>query len=369
MKNLQICLVLLCVVLAGCSSPGSDVHVQGILMSGYVQTSISDPNITLPCYWKDGVLNLLSTGSKTNGGAFGVNVIGKDVYYFGWTVDGSTSTWPPVTQTPVYWKNGVIQTLTIPAGAFGNAKWGFIDVSGDFLVAGGISDASGNGIPGYWKNGAWTPVSMTLASGTALRGDASWSLSWDSSGNIYNGGWLEDPMTSLQVPVYWKNGTTNEISLASVGGSKGGLVESYILPPAASSLTILLTVNDNSGIAVPAYMVNGSITKLPVTNGFAWGGSLSPSGDFYVTGMLGANWSTPQPVYWKNWSINTLPMPAGYPYGIAGGASFAGNDVYIDGTVQNASGFSSAVFWKNGALNVQTNGDYVGAGEHGYLLE
>ena len=163
MKSLQICLVLLCVVLAGCSSPGGGGGVQGILMSGYVQTSVTDPNVTLPCYWKDGVLNLLSTGSQTNGGVFGVNVIGKDVYFFGWTVNGSTTPWPPTSQTPVYWKNGVLQTLPLPAGGtFGNAKWGFIDVSGDFLVAaGGIYDASGNSILGYWKNGVWTTVSRT----------------------------------------------------------------------------------------------------------------------------------------------------------------------------------------------------------------
>jgi hypothetical protein len=368
MKSLQICLVLLCVVLAGCSSPSA--KVQGLLMSGYVQTSVSDPNVTLPCYWKDGVLNLLSTGSQTNGAVFGVNVIGSDVYYFGWTVNGSTSTWPTVTQTPVYWKNGVIQTLTIPSGAFGNAKWGFIDVSGDFLVAGGISDATGNGIPGYWKNGVWTPLSMTLASGTATNGDASWSLTWDSSGNIYNGGYLEDPVSHLQVPVYWKNGTVNQISLASVGGTKGGIVEGYELPPIVSSLTILLTVNDSSGNPMPAYMVNGTITMAQGTsNGYAWDAVLSPSGDLYATGMLGASWATPQPVYWKNWSIHTLPMPAGYPYGIAGGAEFAGSDIYIDGTVQNASGFSSAVYWKNGALNVQTSGGYVGAGQNGYILD
>jgi len=70
---------------------------KGILKVGYVQTDLSDPNLTLPCYWKDGVLTLLTTGTQSNGRAQGIAVNGTDVYIIGSTESGTTQS----TQKPV----------------------------------------------------------------------------------------------------------------------------------------------------------------------------------------------------------------------------------------------------------------------------
>jgi hypothetical protein len=74
-----------------------------------------------------------------------------------------------------------------------------------------ISISTGLAIPGYWKNAAWTPLSMNLASGTATEGDA--GNGWiDYHGDSYFDGFLRDPVSGLQVPVFWKNGAVNEVS-------------------------------------------------------------------------------------------------------------------------------------------------------------
>jgi hypothetical protein len=233
--------------------------------------------------------------------------------------------------------------------------------------------STGYWIPGFWKNGAWNTLSMTLPNGrTAVNGNpGGWGI--DTNGDAYFGGSLLDPVSGYQVPVYWKNGAIHEVSLASLAGAiYGGTVVSIVLPPYAAAFTLLLAINDNLFNGYPAYMVGGSITKVTTgsqSNGTVWWANLSPSGDVYATGMIG-RWNDLQPpVYWLNWSLRTLPTPSGKPYGGSGGAQFSGGHVYIDGNPQNASGFQSCVFWIDEVLSVLDDGGYFGAGGGAYIFE
>jgi hypothetical protein len=358
-KRLFVCCALAMAIslFVACPSPGGSpsspppVVGSGLLMSGSVQTSSIDPGLTLPCYWKDGILNTLPTGSQSNGAAYGVTVHGADVYIFGFTQTGTSWT----TRTPVYWKNGVLNTLSPPANSFGQAGWGKFDSSGTLYIRGAVwSTSSGNPvICGFWKGGSWTPLPML----TATNGDSNETIIIDSSGNVYFSGSLT--ISGVQVPVYWENGGTPvQVSLTSVSGAiYGGTVTGVVPTPYASSLTILLGINDSSNYPTPAYMVGSTITAVSTggtSNGEAWWASLSPSGVLYSTGMLGtwASNSSSQPACWTNWSICTLPTPSGQPYGSAGGAQFLGSDVYIDGNTMGSNGIGSAVYWKNGVLNV-----------------
>jgi hypothetical protein len=379
-KKLPKWFVLLCILLAGCgdislrgvlATAVAEAKIHHILMVGNLQVSSTDPQLYIPCYWLDGVLALLPTGSQPNGEIDTPLVNGSDIFIFGCTLNGSASLWPSTSEIPVYWKNGVLNTLPYPAGTYGFARQGLFDSSGNLYIMGFVNSTStGNSIPGYWKNGVWTPLSMTLSSGTAPYGITLGQV-MDSSGNIISCGSLTDPVTGLNVPVYWKNGVVNQISLASVAGAThGGQVANYVPPPYVSTTTILLEIFDANFNSIPAYMVNGQITMISTgseTNGDVWWVNQSSSGDLYATGMVGT-WGniTSSPVgYWKNWSIVSLPTPNGQPYGQSGGAIFVGNDWYMDGQTSNSSGYRSVVYWKNGNLVVMPNTGYFGATEGG----
>jgi hypothetical protein len=311
---------------------------------------------------------------QTNGQAASVMVNGTDVYFFGGTQKGTDTS----SGTPAYWKNGVLKTLPLPTSSSGSAFQGGFDPGGNLYVASRVTSTStGKGIPGYWKNDLWNPL-PDLSNAPAMDGSSSNGVFIDGS-HVYFSGWLPDPnpKVAAMIPVYWKDGTVNQVSLTSAPGAApyGGSVISIVLPPFTSSLTILLTINDSSFNLVPAYMVGSTITAVPTgaaANGVVWWSALSPSGDLYATGMVGtwaSAYTTRQPAYWLNWSYKTLPTPDGQPYGWTGGAEFSGNDIYIDGTTFGANGIGSAVYWKNGVLNVLPVGTYIGAGEGGFIFD
>lgn len=374
MKKLPICFALFCILLAGCGDMSlrnilansvAAAKVHGLLFFGSVQTSASDPNLTLPCYWNKGVLTLLPTGSQPNGSVRGYCAVGNDVYAFGTTQTGSASN----TQTPVYWKNGELHTLPLPPNTRGAAQQGGFDASGNLYVRSDVTlTSTGAGIPGFWKNDAWNPLSMTLPDGTASWGSS--NNGWTIHGNdIYFAGWLSDPLSGLTVPVYWENGVAKEVSLSSVPAAiYGGYVSAIIFPPYVATLTYLIVMNTATG-GVPAYMIGSTITRISTgsaASGNAWWAELSPSGDLYAGGMIGPWPPSLAPVYWKNWSLVFPPTPNGYTVGNSGGPQFAGDDVYFDGNVWNANGFELAVYWKNGVLNVLPIGNYFGSSEGGF---
>jgi hypothetical protein len=353
----------------------------GLFFAISVQTSATNTGLTLPAYVKNGALTLLTTGTgaQSYGAANSGWVKGTDIYVFGTTFSAAANS-----NIPVYWKNGALNALPIPAGVSSMAaQGGMFDSSNNLYIrAFNVNYSGANSILGYWKNGAWVTLPMTLPgeSTAATQGNSFNGLYEDQSGNIYLSGYLTDPTSGIQVPVYWENGTAYSVSLSSVPGANyGGQVQAVETSPFFPSFTLLLTINSSSSVPSPYYMVGNTITQaLPtgatsINGGTVWWAAQSPSGVVYGTGQSGTSWPPSYPpAYVDNWStLVTLPTPSGQPNGETGGANFYGNDVYIDGTTFSSGGLSSAVYWKNGVLNqmLPTGTAYVGSSEGGITFD
>ncbi len=118
-----------------------------------------------PVYWKNGVLSTLPLpGGVANGSGDYIVVSGADVYIAGDEVDAERLYSSSDPLIPLYWKNGQLVSLPLPAGD-ANARVDGLEVSGSDVYAAGVSgttngnngDGSINGsFPShavYWKNG------------------------------------------------------------------------------------------------------------------------------------------------------------------------------------------------------------------------
>jgi hypothetical protein len=347
-----------------------------LLFALSLQTYGQSANLTVPGYWRNGTVTLLpTTTAAPNGGANGVTANGTDIYIAGFLQNGATAS----SQIPVYWKNGTMSALTLPTNAYGWAKGLTIDPSSNILVTGAVySTATNNPQPGYWKNGTWIPLSMSLSNGD---GTAPWGETFhggmyiSANGDVYVGGSLQDPVLNYSVPVYWKNGVP--AVLPSVAGTQGGYVDSMDIG-SASVFYATGALQDSNG-PVPAYWINGGEpTVLPMdglstttANGETWGPDFIGT-DIYSMGMVGTwnSGTSNMPVYWKNWKLQTLPVPPGIGGlgGYSGWAYIVGSDIYIGGTLSSASGLNIPVYWKNGKVNVLDIGTYAGASENMTIL-
>lgn len=234
--------------------------------------------------------------------------------------------------------------------------------------------------PGYWKNGTWIPLSLNLSNGdgTAPSGDASHTgyTIISATGDAYVVGSLMDPVLNYSVPVYWKNGTPTV--LPQISGTSGGQIDTVAVT-SASVFHATGALYDANG-TIPVYWINGGTpTVLPMdglsttqANGETWGPDFIGT-DIYSFGMIGTwNSSTSDiPVYWKNWLLQTLPLPPGL--GVLGGnsnwATQVGDDIYINGNLSSAAGLNIPVYWKNGQVNVINLGTYAGASEQMMVLD
>jgi hypothetical protein len=132
---------------------GSKTYVSGV----YDSTGADYHNVK-PCLWVDGVLSTLdaptltlpsgatSCGYRTNS----IFVSGTDIYVGGYSYIVSSGSW---IMSPLYWKNGVITTLSLPpySGVSGGV-WSFKAMSGTVLPFGSWSSDSGYGNC-YWSDG------------------------------------------------------------------------------------------------------------------------------------------------------------------------------------------------------------------------
>jgi len=357
-------------------------------VTGNAQVSTSNTGYTVPVYWYNGTLMTLPTGSQPYGQAEGYAVYGTDIYIGGNTWDASYN------YTCVYWKNGTLKTLTPPAGVVyrGGYEQFQIDASGNTYMRGSFTNAlngnTNNSIPGYWYNGTYTPLSMVLPDGTATSGNASdgeFLNTANGANDYYVCGYLVDPTTNLQVPVYWKNGVVNVVPMGSIATASvnGGSVQAIEPSPYMANLTALITGNDAHWNSIPAYVVNGTVTPISTgsySNGVAWWAWTTSSGDIYANGWVGNSVNMGGSVntyYWKNWGLTlaTPPTLAG-----AGGNSLTcnslnslnqiGNQVVFSATFSNTNGLNSAVYWiQGGAATVLPVSGYAGGSvsSFGYL--
>jgi hypothetical protein len=163
---------------------GSDMYVVGHA-AGSTDTAVQ---------WKNGIrTNYTATNGQTNI-AYAVAVSGTDVYAAG-----------VYNNMPVYWKNGVINTLNLNSSPVGGFASAIAVVGMDVYVAGATNPPGRDYQATYWKNGLSTDLSantsdISNANGIAVVGS-----------DIYVVGTVSSVGGSSSSPVYWKNGVENKL--------------------------------------------------------------------------------------------------------------------------------------------------------------
>ncbi len=162
---------------------GSDMYIVGHVFNS-ADTAVQ---------WKNGIRSDYTNDNGQNRIAYSVAVSGADVYAAG-----------GFNNSPVYWKNGVMTTLTTSISGerngIGYAK--SIMLSGTNVYVVGAYDSLGGILTAaYWTNGILTPLqnnsaNSSLANGIALAGN-----------DMYIVGAIISSDRSSSSPAYWKNGT------------------------------------------------------------------------------------------------------------------------------------------------------------------
>ena len=126
----------------------NDVYVAGETtydLKPTSETSVLD--CTMAKYWKNGQETCL-TDSNSVAGAYGITVVGQDVYVVGWKLENGT-------MVAKYWKNSEEFNLN------DNNEWSVaqsIAINGNDVYISGVQKNNDSYIPVYWKNGIKTQL-------------------------------------------------------------------------------------------------------------------------------------------------------------------------------------------------------------------
>lgn len=287
----------------------------------YVVGSVPGVNGLQPVYWKNGVSNSLP--AMLSGVADAIVIADTNIYIGGTCF---TDTGQPVI---TYWKNGVLNVLRNYNFPGGGAA---IAVSGsDLYLTGNGYVGSGYSSPSYWKNGTIDTL-PAVGSYTATTAIAV------SSGDVYVAG-NEDTLNGTAE--YWKNGVATSLGPGTALTMTAAGQDVYVAGEAftAGSLELIAALWKN-GVAIPLASPNPTYKE-----GRAWAVTISGS-DVYVAGYtyekLGSD--TTVATYWKNGSPVTLGL------GRATGICVLGSNVYVSGDKYAGGGTFDPVYWKNGVL-------------------
>jgi hypothetical protein len=190
-RNYPLLIILACQVLTfSCendSAPEFKLKGPGLYVMGTKDTGTTWPQ--LYC-WKDGEEVLLGDGSK-HFFSTSIAVTSGDVYVAGIHLTNGVS-------RPVYWKNGILHSLSEHATASSSVT--DIAISGDdVFIAFNEGNDDGISVAKYWKNGNVIP----LSNGTKAEGVISIFV---SGNDVYAAGYEEQGGDSPLVAKYWKNG-------------------------------------------------------------------------------------------------------------------------------------------------------------------
>lgn len=240
------------------------------------------------------------------------------------TVSNPASTAPPA-----------LRTVTVSAGP-------------TVYAAGFNSDGTGNGVPGYWKNGTW----VGLAPPTGVNGLV---IALAVSGSdVYAAGAYQDPTLSL-VPGYWKNGTW--VGLPTPAGALRARVTSLAVSGGNVYAGGWSSTSRTGLVSLPGYWLNGNWVGLPLPPAAALSGQVNclttSGGDVYAGGWGSADPDNRGKVagYWKNGGW--VGLPALDPVSGASVTSLAlsSGKVFAGGCNINASGISVPGYWADGTWN------------------
>lgn len=197
------------------SLPIPSTATQGIVDEGMTITASGDVYATgyvlisskeMPCYWKNGIYTALNVPVLTYGSAKCVTVNGTDLYITGNLYQSSSST-----TIPAYWCNGTYVALSAPAvsGCAGYETRNSYIYGNDVYIA-GFSKADNYSAgwmkPVFWKNGTITSISLPASDenggiwwfskvGNTVVPCGSWSSSTASADfYYYNGTYYSGPV-------------------------------------------------------------------------------------------------------------------------------------------------------------------------------
>jgi hypothetical protein len=296
-------------------------------------------------YWKDGVwtrLPLLVEDLDSH--AYGMAIDGDDIYVCG-VSDRDSS----FLEAPCYWKNGELNVLPALDATKKCTTTGIAIVDGHVCVSGSSVTAEGKEIPGYWKDGAWIP--LTYVDGV----DQGRATSIFADGlDIYCAAYFRSVGGAYDRAGYAKNGSITALSplidetahhnhawkVAVSGGDVYALGDS---------------VDDYESIT-PLYWKNGTkfeLSHLGVLDSCPSDLALSGS-HVYIVGYRmvwekvgGTDTYYKIPGYWLDGTWNELssllPRYSAWAQGIA----IDGSDVYVSGYALTTGYSNRAGYWKN----------------------
>jgi hypothetical protein len=175
-----------------------DIAVEGndVYFAGQSETA----NGYQATYWKNGSATYLNPPNEEDGEIHRILVRGGDVFCSGM-----------VNEKPTTWKNGVATQLT---NAYGTC-YGIAVDGNDVYAAGSVANEAGNYHSVYWKNGVMT----TLTSPATSLGGNTFGIAVDKN-DVYVVGSVR--LTSGKYKaVYWKNGVEQDMNTAEGNESYG----------------------------------------------------------------------------------------------------------------------------------------------------
>ena len=303
---------------------GQEISFTSAAFDTYVAGYVNDNNANLiPVYLKNNILTSLSLPSGAiSGEGKSIFVDGADVYVAGHVNMGTY-------RRAIYWKNGAPIPLTNHTN-YSDAR-GIAVLNGDVYVVG-----HSNYRAAYWKNEVEVVLLPNNSSGA--------TDIMTANGDVYISGYGYPDGQSTSIAYYWKNDVVVELTDGSISTT-------------ATSIEVIGADVYVAGDEYPAgapvvgkYWVNGAVNSLTATNARTYAIGVSGS-DIYVSGVdYSTNYSTTQAGYWLNGTPVSLENASdvhAYDLVVRDGS------VYVAGTNESSN---SMVIYKDQAIITEIPG-------------
>jgi uncharacterized membrane protein len=290
--------------------------------------------------WKNGSAELITTlpGFAESYTSSALAASGNTSYIAGFLPSTTSNVYP---YSPVYWQNGVRNSLSDTTGTTGNGQASAVAVSGGDVYIAGVRDyfSDSSTVPFSGDNGNY-PVSGSLAT------------VWKNGTPVTLPGF--GAVGVVDTPDFANRTRQDYVSGLFVSGNdvyvSGGTTWDVVSHAAYWKNGVRADLGNNL-----IYFGPTNSTGFPQTTSVY----VSAGKDVYVTGTQTTIVGTSLAIYWKNGKpafLSTDSTEASAAYA----ASVWGSDVYVAGW-QNVGAYSRAMLWKNGVATPLTSGNEASA--------
>jgi hypothetical protein len=231
---------------------GVDIYNGDVYICGEERTG----NTIIPKLWKNGVATILPKDTFDYVSPTNIKVVNGDVYISG-TATRTSNTNNSQTSRAMYWKNGVINFLTSASSTYGRTESLFIN-NGDLYFTGAETTNGQLTTNAYWKNG----IKTTLAFAAPYTATDSYSIFVDNTDVYVAGSSLQQSQgIYFENATYWKNNSINLLTNYTASGNTAYLYEVFV------KNNIVYTVGEtyasnNNGLSKPLYFQNNIAVPL-----------------------------------------------------------------------------------------------------------